>query len=129
NWRKVWDPQVRDAETGFTGFPRPRTEDGQWYTPSDGHYSPRSHHGFHEGTAWQYQWLAQQDVPGLVEAMDGREQAGRRLDAFFAMDALQADPLNAARKAWVVGPYSYYNQFRYNPNNEPDLHSPWLYTL
>jgi hypothetical protein len=35
----------------------------------------------------------------------------------------------AARKAWVVGPYSYYNQFRYNPNNEPDLHSPWLYTL
>ncbi|KAG1532523.1 hypothetical protein G6F50_016191 [Rhizopus delemar] len=31
NWRKVWDPQVRDAETGFTGFPRPRTEDGQWY--------------------------------------------------------------------------------------------------
>ncbi len=61
--------------------------------------------------------------------MDGREQAGRRLDAFFAMDALQADPLNAARKAWVVGPYSYYNQFRYNPNNEPDLHAPWLYTL
>ncbi len=28
-----------------------------------------------------------------------------------------------------MGPYSYYNQFRYNPNNEPDLHSPWLYTL
>ena len=34
-----------------------------------------------------------------------------------------------ARKHWVVGPYSYYNQFRYNPNNEPDLHAPWMYTL
>ncbi|HBK45311.1 MAG TPA: alpha-mannosidase, partial [Xanthomonadaceae bacterium] len=129
NWRKVWDPQVRDAETGFDGFPRPRAEGGQWYTPADGRYSPRSQHGFHEGTAWQYQWLAQQDVPGLVDAMHGREQAGRRLDAFFAYDALLQAPLTAARKAWVVGPYSYYNQYRYNPNNEPDLHAPWMYTL
>lgn len=129
NWRSIWDPSVRDAETGFTGFPRPRTEDGAWYTPSDGHYDPRSQHGFHEGTAWQYQWLAQQDVPGLVEAMHGPEQAARRLDAFFAYDALLADPAGAARKEWVVGPYSYYSQFRYNPNNEPDLHAPWMYTL
>jgi predicted alpha-1,2-mannosidase len=129
NWQKVWDPAVRDEETGFSGFPRPRGEDGKWYTPSNGHYSPRSQHGFHEGTGWQYQWLAQQDVPGLVEAMDGREQTGRRLDAFFAYDELLKAPLTAARKEWVVGPYSYYNQFRYNPNNEPDLHSPWMYTL
>lgn len=129
NWRKVWDASVRDEETGFSGFPRPRMEDGSWYVPADGHYSPRSHHGFHEGTAWQYQWLAQQDVPGLVEAMHGVEQAGKRLDAFFAYDALLKDPLHAARKEWVVGPYSYYNQYRYNPNNEPDLHAPWMYTL
>ena len=80
-------------------------------------------------TAWQYQWLVQQDVPGLVEAMHGAEQAGKRLDTFFAYDALVKDPLHAARKEWVVGPYSYYNQYRYNPNNEPDLHAPWMYTL
>jgi len=129
NWRKVWDAGVRDEEAGFEGFPRPRMEDGSWYVPADGHYSPRSHHGFHEGTAWQYQWLAQQDVPGLVEAMHGVEQTGRRLDMFFAYDALVKDPLHAARKEWVVGPYSYYNQYRYNPNNEPDLHAPWMYTL
>ena len=129
NWRTLWDADIRDEEAGFSGFPRPRTEDGQWYTPADGRYGPRSHHGFHEGTAWQYQWLAQQDVTGLVEAMHGREQAARRLDTFFAYDALLADPAGAARKEWVVGPYSYYNQFRYNPNNEPDLHAPWMYTL
>ena len=129
NWHNVWDAQVQDEETGFSGFPRPRAEGGHWYTPADGHYSPRSDDGFHEGTAWQYQWLVQHDVPGLVQAMHGREQAGRRLDAFFAYDALLQDPLNAARKEWVVGPYSYYNQFRYNPNNEPDLHAPWMYTL
>lgn len=128
NWRKVWDPAVKDEETGFAGFPRPRMEDGSWYAPTEG-YSPRSHHGFHEGTAWQYQWLAQQDVPGLVAAMHGPQQAARRLDTFFAYEDLLKDPLSGARKHWVVGPYSYYNQYRYNPNNEPDLHAPWMYTL
>jgi len=129
NWRRVWDETAVDRELGFKGFPRPRLDDGSWYTAADGSYSPRSHHGFHEGTAWQYQWLMQQDVPGLVAAMGGTERTGQRLDAFFAYDALVANPLTAARKDWVVGPYAYYNQFRYNPNNEPDLHSPWMYTL
>lgn len=129
NWHNVWDAGVRDADTGFSGFPRPRLEDGSWYAPSDDHYSPRSQHGFHEGTAWQYQWLVQQDIPGMLQAMHGSEQAGKRLDAFFAYDDLLKDPLNAARTHWVVGPYSYYNQYRYNPNNEPDLHAPWMYTL
>ncbi|HEV8695390.1 MAG TPA: GH92 family glycosyl hydrolase, partial [Lysobacter sp.] len=114
NWRNVWGADAVDGELGFKGFPRPRLDDGRWYTAADGHYNPRSHHGFHEGTAWQYQWLIQQDVPGLVEAMGGAENTGKRLDAFFAYDALVKDPLHAARKQWVVGPYDYYNQYRYN---------------
>lgn len=129
NWRKLWDADVRDEARGFVGFPRPRTLDGRWYAPEKEAYSPASDHGFHEGTAWQYQWLAQQDVPGLVQAMGGQAQALKRLDTFFAYDDLLADPATAARKDWVVGPYSYYNQYRYNPNNEPDLHTPWMYTL
>jgi predicted alpha-1,2-mannosidase len=129
NWRNVWDASVVDKQTGFRGFPRPRDEDGAWFAPPRGDYSPRSQHGFHEGTAWQYQWLVQQDVPDLVAAMGGTESASKRLDAFFAYDALLANPADAARKQWVVGSYDYYHQFRYNPNNEPDLHAPWMYTL
>lgn len=129
HWRRVWDADVADTGSEFRGFPRPRTEDGNFYVPAHGAYNPRSNHGFHEGTAWQYQWLVQQDVPGLVEAMGGRDAALRRLDAFFAHDELAKDVQGGARKHWVVGPYSYYNQFRYNPNNEPDLHVPWMYTL
>ena len=129
NWRKVWDADAADAGLGFRGFPRPRVDDGGFYEPTHGAYSPRSNHGFHEGTAWQYQWLVQQDIPGLVAAMGGIDEARKRLDAFFAYDALVRDLQGGARKEWVVGPYSYYNQFRYNPNNEPDLHSPWMYTL
>jgi predicted alpha-1,2-mannosidase len=129
NWRVLWDPDALDPELPFKGFPRPKLQGGDWYREVTGSYSPRSNHGFHEGTAWQYQWLVQQDVSGLTAAMGGQDSIARRLDAFFAYEALEKDPQNAARKEWVVGPYSYYNQYRYNPNNEPDLHAPWMYTL
>ena len=129
NWQRVWDPAVRDPELDFRGFPRPRIEGGAFFQPTHGEYSPRSDKGFHEGTAWQYQWLVQDDVPGLVAAMGGLDAARARLDAFFAYDALVGDLQGGARANWVVGPYSYYNQYRYNPNNEPDLHAPWMYVL
>jgi predicted alpha-1,2-mannosidase len=129
NWRTEWDPDLREAESGYSGFPRPRLQGGRWFTPPSGTYSPRSHYGFHEGTAWQYQWLVPQDLPGLADAMGGREQMAKRLDDFFAYDMLLADPHDAARKAWVGGPYAYYGQYRYNPNNEPTMHVPALYSL
>ncbi|SEF64966.1 alpha-1,2-mannosidase, putative [Saccharopolyspora kobensis] len=125
NWRHVWDPSVHDPERGFTGFPRPKNADGTWFEP----YEPISDKGFHEGTAWQYQWLTQQDVPGLIDAVGGPDQAEKRLDTFFAHDALVQDPARTAREEWVIDPYDYYGQYRYNPNNEPDLHAPWMYSL
>lgn len=123
NHRVLWDPSI--ADRGFTGFPRPRLADGSWQAP----FSARGPDGFHEGTAWQYQWLAQQDVPGLVGLLGGPAAALARLDDFFAYPDLVADPARTAREKWVVGPYDYYEQFRYNPNNEPDLHAPWMYAL
>lgn len=128
NWRKLWDPQLREADSDFTGFPRPRLHDGRWFTPPSGVYSPRSHYGFHEGTAWQYQWLVPQDPAGLAAMMGGRERTLVRLDAFFALDVLRQD-LRKARGQWVAGPYDYYGQFRFNPNNEPTMHVPWMYTM
>jgi predicted alpha-1,2-mannosidase len=128
NWRNVWDASVTDPGGDFTGFPRPRLEDGDWFTPPTGAYDPTSHYGFHEGTAWQYQWLVPQDVAGLAGAMGGRDRALARLDRFFAIDQIATDPAGA-RAAWVAGPYAYYGQYRFNPNNEPTMHTPWLYTL
>ena len=123
NYRNLWDAGV--ADRGFTGFPRPKVTGGAWL-PS---FTPQGADGFHEGTAWQYQWLVQQDVSGLVERLGGQEKAVARLDDFFAYPDLVANPAGTARDKWVVGPYEYYNQFRYNPNNEPDLHAPWMYVL
>jgi predicted alpha-1,2-mannosidase len=123
NHRNLWDHSVTDR--GFTGFPRPKLAGGAWLSP----YTPQGAEGFHEGTAWQYQWLAQHDVSGLITALGGKAAAEARLDDFFAYQDLLTDPKRTVREKWVVGPYDYYNQFRYNPNNEPDLHAPWMYAL
>ncbi len=127
SYQNLWDSTVSDR--GFTGFPRPKVTGGDWFTPASGPYTPEGQDGFHEGTAWQYQWLVQQDIPGLVQRMGGPLQAAARLDDFFAYNDLLTDPAGTVRDEWVTGPYNYYNQFRYNPNNEPDLHTPWMYTL
>ncbi|GAB2818379.1 GH92 family glycosyl hydrolase [Lentzea nigeriaca] len=123
NHRTLWDHGVTDR--GFTGFPRPKLQSGAWLSP----FNPQGPEGFHEGTAWQYQWLAQHDVSGLITALGGKAAAEARLDDFFAYADLLVDPKRTVREKWVVGPYDYYNQFRYNPNNEPDLHVPWMYAL
>ncbi|GAA1899216.1 GH92 family glycosyl hydrolase [Lapillicoccus jejuensis] len=115
DWRSLLDPTTR--------FPRARDTDGVFVGSADPALSP----GFHEGTAWQYQWLVPQDMPGLVKAMGGADVANGRLDAFFDYDELLTDPQRVTREVWVNSAYSYYGQSHYNPQNEPDLHSPYVY--
>ena len=61
SYRNLYDSQ--------TGTFRPRLEDGSWLDP----YEPvAASHAFHEGGAYQYQWLVPQDPADLVELMGGR---------------------------------------------------------
>ena len=70
-------------------------------------------------------WLVPQDVPGLVDLIGGKDAANARLDSFFAYDQLLDGPREAPpATCWVNGPYAYYNQDKYNPQNEPDLQRP-----
>ncbi len=73
NYRNVYDPKV--------GFMRGRKADGSWLEPFD----PLAWGGvFTEGNAWQWLWSVQQDVPGLMELMGGREAFLRKLDELFS---------------------------------------------
>ncbi|MFI7546641.1 GH92 family glycosyl hydrolase [Actinoplanes sp. NPDC049599] len=115
-YRNLWDVSIKQF--------RPRTVDGTWLTP----YDPvEAGHQFHEGGAYQYQWLVPQDPAGLVSLMGGRRATERRLDDFFAYDKLLTDPAGTARTEWIAAPYDYYAKATYNPNNEPDLLAPYLY--
>ncbi|MGW3635256.1 GH92 family glycosyl hydrolase [Streptomyces sp. NPDC005122] len=115
NYRKIFDAS--------TGFFRARDASGAFAGPAD----PALSEGFHEGTAWQYQWLVPQDLPGVVDLIGGTRAANDRLDSFFAYDRLVKDPARTAREVWVNGPYDYYNADKYNPQNEPDLIAPYTY--
>ncbi|OIJ92741.1 alpha-1,2-mannosidase [Streptomyces sp. MUSC 14] len=116
NYRNIFDPS--------TGFFRARDGSGAFYGSAD----PAKGTGFHEGTAWQYQWLVPQDVPGMVKLIGGEHAANDRLDSFFVYDKLLADPATTAREGWVHGDaYDYYNATKYNPMNEPDLTAPYIY--
>ncbi len=114
-WQSLIDPS--------TGFPRARNADGVFVGNADPAYSE----GFHEGTAWQYQWLVPQDMPGAISSMGGAAQANSRLDHFFDYSELLIDPARVTREVWVNSAYDYYGQSRYNPQNEPDLHAPYVY--
>jgi predicted alpha-1,2-mannosidase len=74
NYRNVFDAS--------TGFMRGRNASGEWVRPFD----PLEWGGvFTEGNAWQWLWSVQQDVPGLVELLGGRDAFTRKLDAMFSM--------------------------------------------
>ncbi|WP_328315707.1 GH92 family glycosyl hydrolase [Streptomyces sp. NBC_00388] len=122
NFTKLWDPTV--TSQGFSGFPVTRNTDGTVAGDPD----PAQAGAFHEGTAWQYEWLAQQDPQTLFGLMGGTSQAEQRLDKFFDMPTVLTDPAKAASDSWVTGAYDYHNNFAFNPNNEPDFHAPWMYT-
>ncbi|MFK0290335.1 GH92 family glycosyl hydrolase [Streptomyces sp. NPDC090442] len=115
NYRNLFDRS--------TGFFRARDGSGAFTGPAD----PARSEGFHEGTAWQYQWLVPQDLPGMLALIGGREKGTARLDSFFAYPQLLADPARTAREVWVNGPYDYDNADKYNPQNEPDLTAPYTY--
>ncbi len=74
NYRNVFDSS--------SGFMRGRNADGSWVQPFD----PLDWGGvFTEGNAWQWLWSVQQDVPGLVELLGGRDAFIHKLDAMFSM--------------------------------------------
>jgi predicted alpha-1,2-mannosidase len=72
NWRNVFDSQ--------TGYVRGRYSDGHWIEPFDPYSKTRY---ICEGTPFQYTWYVPQNIPGLIEAMGGKETFIARLNEFF----------------------------------------------
>lgn len=123
NFRSLWDPDH--------GLFRTRDAGGSYLSETDASQIS----GFHEGTSSQYTWLVQQDIPSLIRLLGGKQAAEQRLDTFFAYDDIDlagsagrvAHNTSGKPEWWVNGTYSYYGMQTYNPNNEPDLHAPYVY--
>ncbi|MFI5712691.1 GH92 family glycosyl hydrolase [Kribbella sp. NPDC051620] len=99
-WKNTYDPEV--------GYQRARKADGTWQPG----FTPSTDVGFAQGSSATYTWMVPQDVSGLGAVMGG--DAVTRLDGFF----------HDAAGNWAVKGGS---ALRYDPTNEPGLHTPWLY--
>jgi predicted alpha-1,2-mannosidase len=97
NYRNNFDPATK--------FMRPKLLDDSWQMP----FLPTQEHGYVEGSAWHYRWLAPQDMAGLIQLFGGDAAFNAQLDQFF----------DYPKPEWV-------NQF-YTPYNETDLEAPFLY--
>lgn len=115
NYRNLYDASA--------GFMRGRKSDGSWIEPFD----PLAWGGVYtEGNAWQWLWSVQQDIPGLIELMGGKEAFLKKLDALFA-----------ATTAFKVGGYGQVihemteskmeDMGQYAHINEPVHHVAYLY--
>jgi predicted alpha-1,2-mannosidase len=71
-----------------TGFMRPKLSDGNWFEPFSpsegmgGKGSPKAT-GFVEGNSWQYTFMVQHDIPGLIKLMGGPKKFTEQLTTSF----------------------------------------------
>lgn len=88
-----------------SGTLRPLCADGSFLTP----FNPRQGEnfepvvGFHEGSAWNYTFYVPHDIQGLAKTMGGEKKFLERLQYVF-------------------------DQGLYDPNNEPDITYPYIFT-
>lgn len=111
NWRNAWNPNVESD--GFYGFPQNPNSDGTFaagYNPKKPSYNTN----FYEATGWDSCFTNRNDMPGLIEAMGGRQKFIERLQ--WACD-------HSRNYGNDDGGAEGYLNF----TNEPSMHIPWLF--
>jgi len=116
-YRNVFDPA--------DGFFRPRLSSGAWRQP----FSILQGHGFVEGSALQYQWLAPCDLSWLVHRV-GRSRFNRRLDTFFWRQMPRPMIVQDGSHT-IIGelPAEAGSPGAYNPYDETDLEAPFEFNF
>lgn len=104
HWKNLFNPRA----TPDAGYLQARDRDGTWKS-----FTPASGDGFVEGTGAQYLWMVPFNEQGLFDLLGGREEASRRLDAFF----------HDAQGRWALTGRTEHAGM----DNEPSIAVPWLY--
>lgn len=104
-----------------TGFVRGKMADGSWRTPFDPNSTTHRADDYCEGNAWQYTWLAPQDVEGLVEFFGSKEATVTHLDSLFATSSELTGDDKSPDITGLIGQYAH--------GNEPSHSTIYLYTM
>ena len=111
NYTNLFDPG--------TGFMRGKSSAGEWKTPFSTLYSNHRDDEYTEGNAWQYSWLVQHDVEGLIALHGGAEAFITKLDSLFTLDARLEGENASPDISGFIGQYAH--------GNEPSHHIAYLY--
>ncbi len=107
-WKNVHNSQ--------NGFMQARVGGG-WYAPFD---PTDINNNYTEGNSWQYSFLVNQDVEGLITAMGGKDKFEAKLDELFTTNS----KLSGREQADVTGLIG-----QYAHGNEPSHHMAYLYNF
>ncbi|KAA9040910.1 glycoside hydrolase family 92 protein [Ginsengibacter hankyongi] len=101
-----------------TQFVRGRISSTQWREPFSPFISRHMKDDFTEGNAWQYTWLAPQDVHGLIQLLGGDKKFIKKLDSLYVV---KGDMGKEASNdiSGLIGQYAH--------GNEPSHHIAYLY--
>lgn len=95
--------------------------DGSWRTPFDPNATTHREDDYCEGNAWQYTWLAPQDLDGLIELFGSREATVANLDSLFAASSELTGDNASPDITGLIGQYVH--------GNEPSHHIIYFYTM
>lgn len=106
-----------------TNLMRGKLSNGDWVRPFANLDSGQLAIGgdYTEGNAWQYVWQVQQDIPGLIRLMGGKERFCAKLDSLFTMDSKVFGKGSTLDVTGLIGQYAH--------GNEPNHHVAYLYTM
>ena len=113
SYRNYFDPETR--------FIRGRLSDGSWREPFDPYHSSHNNDDYCEGNAWQYTWLAPQDIKGLQECFGGKEPMIQKLDSLFTVSSVVTGENASADISGLIGQYAH--------GNEPSHHIIYMYSM
>ncbi|MCX6335565.1 MAG: glycoside hydrolase family 92 protein [Bacteroidia bacterium] len=101
------------------GFFRGIMKDGTWNPLFDPFKSTKPWAAdYAEGNAWQYLWLAPQDISGLINLLGGKDAFNARLDSFFTITP-EDNSEALVDLTGLIGQYAH--------GNEPSHHIAYLY--
>lgn len=110
NWRNLFDPS--------TGWIRPRNMDGSWFAPFAPTCQGSNCRGFVESNAAIYTYYVMQDIPGLIEALGGREKFIEKLNGQFE----KAAPFR------FITPHGKHGENWIDYENQPACHMAHLFS-
>ena len=125
NYRNLWDPQTR--------YFRAKNSDGSWgrlipHMTSffDDIFGTKLFRPYCEGSAAQWRWSVQQDVPGLIDLFGSPEDFVKELESFMRAAAPTRAAIDPGAGYWIGNQHDMHAAYLFAEAGRPDLTQKWV---